>query len=82
MNKAAVVGLVLALFASGPVRAEASVQIRVSATILPRPCEYPDRCEPVPAETQSKVIVEEEVVRYVGSPPEVSKKDGLMTVNF
>jgi hypothetical protein len=70
------------VLASGPLLADQSIRLRVSATIPPRPCEVPNTCDPVPANTQTKVVVENETVRYVGSPPEVTKKDGLMTVNF
>jgi len=72
----------LLVLASGPLWAEQSIQIRVSATILPHPCEYPNRCDPVPATTQTKAVVDNGVVSYVGSPPEVTEKDGLMTVKF
>ena len=65
----------------GPLLAD-QIRLRVSATIPPRPCEFPNTCEPVPANTRSKVVVENETVRYVGSPPEVTKKDDLMTVIF
>ena len=70
------------VLACGPLWAEQITRLRVSATIPPRPCEFPDTCAPVPANTQTKVVVENETVRYVGSPPEVTKKDDLMTVNF
>ena len=70
------------VLACGPLWAEQTIRLRVSATIPPRPCEFPNTCDPVPASTQTKVVVENESVRYVGSPPAVTKKDGLMTVIF
>lgn len=82
MKRASIIALSLLVFASSYVRAEQTIQLRVSATIPPRPCEYPDRCDPAPTATQTKVIVDNGAVRYVGSPPEVTKKDDLMTVKF
>lgn len=70
------------VLASGPLWADQSIRLRVSATIPPRPCEFPNICDPVPANTQTRVVIENEKVRYVGSAPEVTKKDGLMTVIF
>ena len=70
------------VLACGPLWAEQTIRLRVSATIPPHPCEYPNRCDPVPAATQTKVVVADETVSYVGSPPEVTKKDDLMTVKF
>ena len=70
------------VLACGPLWADQTIRLRVSATIPPRPCEYPNRCDPVPAATQTKVVVADETVSYVGSPPEVTKKDDLMTVKF
>ena len=69
------------ILACGPLLAD-QVRLRVSATIPPRPCQFPNICDPVPASTQTKVIVDNGRVSYVGSPPEVKKKDDLMTVNF
>ena len=70
------------VLASGPLLADKSIRLRVSATIPPRPCEHPNPCDPVPAATQTKVVVNNGVVSYVGSPPEVTTKDDLMTVKF
>jgi hypothetical protein len=83
MRRASIfVFFLLLVMASGPLWADQSIRLRVSATILPRPCEYPHRCDPVPAATQTKAIVDNGVVSYVGSPPEVTEKDSLMTVKF
>ena len=83
MRKGSLIFLFLTLaFASGPLLADRFVQLRVSATIPPRPCEYPNNCDPVPANTQTKVVVDNEMVSYVGSLPEVTKKDDLMTIIF
>jgi len=70
------------VLASGPLWAEQSFRLRVSAKILPRPCEHPNRCDPVPATTPTRADVDNGVVSYVGSPPEVTEKDGLMTIKF
>jgi hypothetical protein len=70
------------VLASGPLLADQSIRLRVSATIPPRPCEYPNNCDAVPANTQTKVVVDNGMVSYVGSPPDITKKDDLMTVIF
>lgn len=73
----------LVMLAAGPARAEeVSARIRVSATIPPRPCQYPARCEPVTTATRSSATIVDGAVSYVGSPPEVIETDGLLTVNF
>lgn len=70
------------VLACGPLLAEQSVRIRVSATIPPNSCVFPNTCEPVPANTRTSVVVENETVRYVGSPPAVTMENDLMTVIF
>ena len=82
MQKALFIALSLLVLYGGHAWADQTIQIRVSATILPRPCEFPDNCDPVPASTPTKVIVDNETISYVGSPPEVTRKDDLMTVKF
>jgi len=72
----------LLVLATGPLWAEQSIRLRVSATIPPRPCEYPNICDPVPPDTQTRAEVANGTVRYVGSPPEVTSKDDLVTVKF
>lgn len=72
--------------AGSPVIAEESARLKVSATIPPRPCEYPDRCDnttdrPVPA-AATRVVVNAARISYVGSPPTVEKKDDLLVVKF
>ena len=62
--------------------AQPVTQLKVSATIPPRPCEYPNPCEPVAQSATTSVSVDEEIIRYVGSPPSVAKKDDLIIVNF
>ena len=76
-----IVFIVLLLFNMSAV-AEKSVRLKVTATILPRHCEYPKRCDPVKRFMPTRVFVEEGVVRYRGTPPTVSEKDGVMTVIF
>ena len=62
--------------------AQSATLLSVSATIPPRPCEYPNPCEPVAQSATTSVSVDEEIIRYVGSPPSVAKKDDLLIVNF
>jgi hypothetical protein len=70
------------VLASSPLLADRFIELRVSVTVPPRPCEYPNNCDPVPANTQTKVVVDNEMVSYVGSLPEVTKKDDLLTIIF
>lgn len=62
--------------------AESSAQLRVSATIPPKACQYPDACKPVPATIKTSATVNNQVVRYIGSPPAIAEKDGLLTITF
>ena len=74
--------VILAAFVTFSAQAQQTIELRVTATVPPRPCEYPNRCEPVLITTQSKVVVEQGKVTYRGSRPAVSTKDGLMTIRF
>jgi hypothetical protein len=67
---------------AGGVRAEQTIQLRVSATIPPRACEYPNQCEPAPATAQTKATVDNGTILYVGSAPEVTEEGDLITVKF
>jgi len=62
--------------------ADQSYQLNVSAEIPPRLCEYPEICEPVQANIATKVTIENGEVHYVGSPPEVSQSEEMMTILF
>lgn len=62
--------------------AQQSIELRVSATVPPPPCEYPERCEPAPKRTKTRVLVDGQSVRYVGFTPEIRKEGGLLKVNF
>ncbi len=55
MYKLLIIALILPVLAAGEARAEPTIRLRVSATIPPRACEYPKRCDPIPATTQTKV---------------------------
>ena len=76
-----VAGVILALFTGG-VLAQQSQQLRVSVTIPPPPCQFPDPCDAVPPGTTSKVSVANGNVHYVGSMPKVERKGDLLVVNF
>jgi hypothetical protein len=85
MKRVTLISLALLVIAGSQARADQSVQLRVTATIPPRPCDYPDRCDPVPAQMKNvvtSVTVADESIRYVGSPPAVTVKDGVKTVIF
>jgi len=62
--------------------ANQSYQLNVSATVPPRPCQYPEICEPAQADAATRVTIEDGEVLYVGSPPEVTQSEDLMTVMF
>ena len=62
--------------------AEQAQQINVSATIPPRPCEYPKRCDPVERHVTTSVTVKDSVIYYVGSPPSVTLNNNLMLIIF
>lgn len=83
MKRASVfVFFVLLVLASAPLWAEQTIRLHVTATIPPRPCKYPNICDTVPPDTQTRAEVVNGAVRYVGSPPEVTRKDDLVTVKF
>jgi len=85
MQRATIFSLVLLFIMISSASAEQTIRLRVSATIPPRACEFPDPCDPLPAQLKNvvtSVTVSADSIRYVGSPPEVTKKDDLMTVKF
>lgn len=62
--------------------ADQTLELRVTATIPPRPCQYPDRCKPLESDTATKVVVENGVIHYLSSVPTVTKTDDMLTVLF
>ncbi len=62
--------------------AQQTTRLKVSATIPPRACEYPDRCERVATSAPTMVSVDKGVVYYIGSTPSVTQKDDLLIVIF
>ena len=72
--------LLLAL--SDAAAASQSVELRVSATIPPQPCQYPQICEPAPQDARSKMVFSGGSVFYVGSTPEVRIAGDLVKVIF
>jgi hypothetical protein len=80
MQRESPIFLFLAL--SGAAVASQTMELRVSATIPPRPCQYPQICEPAPQAAQSKMIFSGGSVLYVGSTPEVHIAGDLVTVIF
>ena len=65
--------------------AEVQAELRVSATVPPRPCEIGQPCDsasqPVAA-PQTRVIVTGEAIRYVGPTPDVIRTEDLTTILF
>lgn len=77
--------LLSACLAAGAVLADgASLRIQVSATIPPRPCEYPDPCPRTAdaATSTSRAAIVEGRVLYVGHRPAVTRDGDLLTVRF
>ncbi len=62
--------------------AEIPGQLRVSATVPPKACHFPDTCKPVPDHVKTMVKVSKQGVQYIGSPPEISEKDGRLIIIF
>ena len=63
-------------------QAAPSIQLRVSAEVPPRACEFPDPCEPASMTIRSRVTVEDDRITYLGSTPAVRVDGDLMTVTF
>lgn len=59
-----------------------SIPLRVTASVPPPPCEYPQACAPAPAATTSKVTISDGQVRYIGSTPSVTREGEVLTVKF
>jgi hypothetical protein len=62
--------------------AETPGQLKVSATVPPRACHFPDQCKPVPRQLKTMVKVSNRDVHYIGSPPDISEKDGRLIIAF
>ncbi len=62
--------------------AQQKIELKVSATIPPRPCTYPERCDPGGPSVITKVTVENGIIRYVGTRPSVTYTDDLIAIIF
>lgn len=62
--------------------AQQEIRLNVSATIPPRPCTYPERCDPVGLTFVTRVTVRDGIIRYVGSRPLVTYTDDLLIIVF
>ena len=83
MRKNAMLCVSLMSILAGPAAAgQAAVEINVSATVPPRPCEFPERCPQVTTSSVSRVAIRDGKIRYVGSAPAVDKRDDLLIVRF
>ena len=83
---AAIIAMVLVVTWSN-VSAEKTGNLKVSATIPPRPCVYDedDDCERdnrLLKLTVTRVVIDGERILYVGSSPTVKKEDGVTLVLF
>ena len=80
LRKAAGVLSLLLLANASP--AQQPAQLGVSASIPPHACEYPQRCQPVQAQTVSRVSIANGTIRYVGSRPAVTRTEAVVMVLF
>lgn len=63
--------------------AQQGIEMRVTATVPPRLCAYPQRCVPaIPEGVISRASVSADSVLYVGSPPAVEQAGDLLIVRF
>jgi len=64
------------------VAAQQATKIRVSAVVPPHFCQFPDRCDRVAANATTRVVVQGDSVRYIGSRPVVAAKHGIILLLF
>lgn len=77
--------ILLSGLAAGAVLADgATLRLHVSATVPPRPCEYPDVCPGMASSTisTSQATVVGGRVLYLGPRPDVTRHGDLLTVRF
>jgi len=80
---AAILAVYCFLSLSGSVAvAQQGKEIRVSATIPPRLCRFPDRCARVGQTATTMLVVDGDIIRYIGSPPLVATANEVMTILF
>jgi hypothetical protein len=70
-----------ALFGNAALASQ-SIELRVTATIPPQPCQFPETCEQAPSNAPSKLIVSDGSIYYVGSAPSVRTSGDLVSVIF
>lgn len=70
------------IFLGNSAIAEKTSELTVIATVPPRPCTYPDRCKPIEPSITTSVIVEDGIIRYVGSYPSVTRTADLISIMF
>lgn len=57
-----------------------SGELRISVTISPAPCRYPDPCRLSSVDSVSRLIVSDSEILYVGSPPVVIRSNGMLSI--
>ena len=62
--------------------ANQSRDIRVSATIPPRLCQYPNACAQVVENKLTKLVVQDQTIRYIGASPLVVTSAETLTILF
>ena len=64
----------------GILSAQTSVDVKVSATIPPTPCRYPEACHAIARPAESRVMVRNGVVTYVGTRPTVIRRSDRLII--
>lgn len=76
------VAVALLLLATSVATGQGRARLRITATIPPQVCLYPGACRALPAGIPTRVTIDHEEIRYLGSRPSVTEKDGLFYVLF
>ena len=63
-------------------QAAPSIPLRVTATVPPRACEFPEPCAAASTSLRTRVTVRGDRITYLGSTPSVSVDGDLLTVTF
>lgn len=82
--RTAILTLGLGLGAGSVLADGTSLRIKVSATVPPQPCEYPNACAPKAASpmTPGHARIVDGRVLYVGPNPDVTRQGDLLTIRF
>ena len=74
--------VIVLLLATSVATGQSRTRLRVSAVVPPMVCLYPGACRAIPDRVTTRVTIDRKEVRYLGSRPSVTEKDGLLYVVF